>query len=54
MELLKDYDCIILYHPGKENMVTNAFSHKSMDSLAHVTKMRRSFIREIHKLELME
>jgi len=29
MELLKDYDCDILYHLGKANKVVDAFSHKS-------------------------
>ena len=26
IELLKDYDCRILYHPGKENVVVDALS----------------------------
>ncbi|XP_056177017.1 uncharacterized protein LOC130140748 [Syzygium oleosum] len=34
MELLKDYDCDIMYHPGKANRVANALSRKS--SMAHV------------------
>jgi len=29
MELLKDYDCDIPYHPGKANKVVNALSRKS-------------------------
>ncbi|KAL3719949.1 hypothetical protein ACJRO7_004869 [Eucalyptus globulus] len=29
MELLKDYDCEILYHPGKANKVADALSRKS-------------------------
>ncbi|KAI3754885.1 hypothetical protein L1987_54677 [Smallanthus sonchifolius] len=28
LELLKDYDCEILYHPGKENVVADALSRK--------------------------
>ncbi|XP_071694863.1 uncharacterized protein [Rutidosis leptorrhynchoides] len=28
VELLNDYDCEIRYHPGKENIVTNALSRK--------------------------
>ena len=28
LELIKDYDCIIDYHPGNANVVTDAFSHK--------------------------
>ncbi|XP_017972546.1 PREDICTED: uncharacterized protein LOC108661161 [Theobroma cacao] len=50
MELLKDYDWTILYHPGKANVVVDAFSQKSMGSLAHISTNRRSLIREIHSL----
>jgi hypothetical protein len=28
IELIKEYDCTIEYHPGKANMVANAFSLK--------------------------
>ena len=33
MELIKDYDCVIDYHPGKANVVANALSRKSMQML---------------------
>ena len=36
MELLKDYDCTIDYHPGKANVVADAFSRKSTGSLAYM------------------
>lgn len=49
MELLKDYDCIILYHSG--NVVVDALSRKSMGSMAHITFVKRPLIREIHELE---
>ena len=29
MDVLKDYDCEILYHPGKANVVADAFSRKA-------------------------
>ena len=41
MELLKGYDCSILYHPGKANMVADALSRKSSGSLAHISTERR-------------
>ena len=33
MELIKDYDCMIDYHPGKANVVADALSRKSMQTL---------------------
>ncbi|WRX08485.1 Integrase zinc-binding domain - like 4 [Theobroma cacao] len=50
MELLKNYDCTILYHPGKANVVVDALSQKSLGSLAHISTSRRSLVREIHSL----
>ena len=36
LELIKDYDLIINYHPRKANVVTNALSRKSSVTLAHI------------------
>ena len=33
MKLIKDYDCVIDYHPGKANVVANALSRKSAQVL---------------------
>ncbi|KAA3480029.1 DNA/RNA polymerases superfamily protein [Gossypium australe] len=33
IELLKDYDCSIEYHPGKANVVADALSHKIISDL---------------------
>ena len=33
MELIKDYDCMIDYHPGKANIVADALSRKSVQAL---------------------
>ena len=63
MELLKDYDITILYHPGKANVVANALSRKvgSMGSLAHLQVSRSPLAREVQtlandfmRLELLE
>ena len=51
MELLKDYDRTILYHPGKANVVPDALSRKSIGSLVHIIPARRPLVKEIHKLE---
>ena len=52
MELLKDYDITILYHPGKANVVADALSRKagSMGSLAHLQASRRPRAREVQTL----
>ena len=52
MELLKDYDNTILYHPGKANVVADALSRKagSMGSLAHLPVSRRPLAREVQTL----
>ena len=34
LELFKDYDCIIDYHPGKANVVADALSRKMMSALS--------------------
>ena len=33
MELIKDYDCVIDYHPGKTNVVAKSLSRKSAQTL---------------------
>ncbi|KAL0543776.1 hypothetical protein IC582_018881 [Cucumis melo] len=38
LELVKDYDCEILYHPGKANMVADALSRKVSHSAALITQ----------------
>ena len=36
MELLKDYDFTMEYHPGKANVVADALSRKAGSSVAHL------------------
>ena len=36
LELIKDYDLVIDYHPGKANVVVDALSRKSFVTLAHI------------------
>ena len=52
MELLKDYDITILYHPKKANVVADALSRKagSMGSLAHLQASRHPLAREVQIL----
>ena len=36
MELIKDYELVIEYHPEKANMVVDALSRKSSTTLSHI------------------
>ncbi|KAA0045486.1 pol protein [Cucumis melo var. makuwa] len=38
LELVKDYNCEILYHPGKANVVADTLSRKVAHSAALITK----------------
>ena len=40
LDVVKDYDCEILYHPGKANVVMDALSRKSVGSSIPATCMR--------------
>ena len=47
---MKDYNCFILYHHGKTNVIVDTLSKKSASSLAHISIGRRSTIKELHEL----
>ena len=41
---------LILYHLGKANVVVDALSRNSADSLVHINTERRPIIKELHEL----
>ncbi|GKD01808.1 putative reverse transcriptase domain-containing protein [Tanacetum coccineum] len=40
LDLLKDYDCEIRYHPAKANMVADAFSGKEREKITRIHSLR--------------
>ena len=50
VELLKDYDLVINYHPGKANVVADALSRKSSVSLAFVRSFYLPQLLELREL----
>ena len=52
LELVKDYDCEILYHPGKANSVADALSRKEEARLMTIQVFHPKLQEEINELEL--
>ncbi|KAL5560330.1 hypothetical protein UlMin_036541 [Ulmus minor] len=52
LELVKDYDCEILYHPGKANRVADALSRKSTVAVMSIQTMPEALRWEIQKMDL--
>ena len=52
MELIKDYNLVIDYHPGKANMVADALSQKSAVTLAHICTTYVPLLLDMKTLEI--
>ena len=52
LELMKDYDLAIHYHPGKANVVADALSRKSGGSVAVLLTQRDELLKDIERLQL--
>ena len=50
MELLKDYDMSVFYHPGKGNVVEDALSRMTMGSVSHVKERKKDLMKDVHRL----
>ncbi|KAA0025113.1 pol protein [Cucumis melo var. makuwa] len=51
LKLVKDYDCEILYHPGKANVVADVLSRKVAHSTALITK-QAPLLRDFERAEI--
>lgn len=52
LELVKDYDCTITYHPGKANVVADALSRKAVGQLAVLITMQDQLLKDFENLHL--
>ena len=52
IKLLKDYDCIIQYHPGKVNVMADALSRKSVGSLATIRGCQRQLLEYLRSFQV--
>ncbi|XP_028054434.1 uncharacterized protein LOC114258647 [Camellia sinensis] len=52
LELIKDYDLQIHYHPSKANIVADALSRKNMGNIACLLTDQRELLLEFKKLEI--
>ena len=50
IELIKDYECTIEYHPGKANLVAYALSRRPMSSLSHLRVVHLPRLIELRSL----
>ena len=50
LELLKDYDMSVLYHPDKANVVTYSLSRMTMGSVSHLDGAKNDLARKVHRL----
>ncbi|MDV3192660.1 MAG: ribonuclease H family protein, partial [Sweet potato little leaf phytoplasma] len=50
LELLKDYDISVLYHPGKANVMADSLSRMSMGSISHVEEGKKELASDLHRL----
>ena len=52
LELLKDYDCIIQYHPRKANVVVDALSRKLVSLLIAIRGCQRQLLEDLRSLQV--
>jgi hypothetical protein len=52
LELIKDYDLEIHYHPGKANLVDDALSQKGHANMAMVFQLPKELVKEFERLNL--
>ena len=49
LELLKDYDMSVVYHPGKANVVADALSRITLVSVFHVEEENKEHVKDVNR-----
>ena len=49
IELLKDYDMSVHYHPGKANLLVDVLHHLSKDRMVHIDD-ENELVKKVHQL----
>ncbi|CAA0841472.1 Unknown protein, partial [Striga hermonthica] len=52
LELVKDYDCSIQYHPGKVNVIADALSRKVRGDFTYVVTQQSPLIQEFARMQI--
>ncbi|CAA0832636.1 Unknown protein, partial [Striga hermonthica] len=52
LELVKDYDCTISYHPGKANVVADALSRRNHVALNFMISWEEELVRDFERLNV--
>ena len=54
LELLKDYDMNVQYHPGKANVVVDSLSRMSLGRTTHIEDEKKELAKEVHRLGVFQ
>ena len=49
LEMLKNYDMNVHYHPGKVNVVADALSRMSMGSTSFIRDETKELVKDLHR-----
>ena len=52
LELVKDYDCTINYHPGKANVMADALNRKSTSTIAHLITTQAHILQDLESMDI--
>ena len=51
---MKDYDMSVLYHPSKDNVITDALSRMTICSVSDVVEANKDLFKDVYKLARLD